>query len=139
MKNQLKNESPIYDIITKLRLIDTEVGGKEETIDFDAKHLGKRLRNNFIGSNFTIGSKTTIFRKDVLSILKLSPVTPKHSLEQLINPKDKQNVSLATDFLSTFSQVLKSESLLDVSIRVSTVAEEIKHLVPIIDGTHMFN
>ena len=125
--------SKIYHIVSKLRFLDLEVGKNEETVDFDSKHLAKRLSNYIIGSNCTIGS-STLFRKDMLGILKLSPISPKHSVEELINPKDKQNVGLATNFLYTLSLGLKSTSLSSVSIRVASVEEDFRYFSTIIDG-----
>ena len=67
MKKTLPEDLAIYDIISKFCFIDMEVGEKEKTIDFDAKHLAKRMRNYLIGSNFTVGS-TVLFQKDVKNL-----------------------------------------------------------------------
>ena len=97
MKYVLDENSSIYPIMSKLRLVDLDVGRNEETTNFDAKHLSKRLRTNLIGGNFKIG-EITLSRTDMLKILNLVPNNSQHSTERLIDPKDKQNVSLATEF-----------------------------------------
>ena len=51
----LPNTSPIYPMISKMRLIDTLVGRNEETTNYDPKHLAKRIRKCLIGDNFHIG------------------------------------------------------------------------------------
>ena len=51
MSHELSADSVIYPTISKLQFIDKDVGKEEETVDFDAKHLAKRMRNYFIGSN----------------------------------------------------------------------------------------
>ena len=64
MSYDLLPTSPIYDIISKLKLIDTKVGLHEETVNFDAKHLLKRLRTWMI-KGFNIGN-TYISKKVVV-------------------------------------------------------------------------
>ena len=52
-------------------------------------------------------------------------------IDQLVNPKDKQNEPLATDFLLTLNDALGKEMLSTASFRVS---EELKMLCPILTG-----
>ena len=113
MSHELSDSSSIYPIVSKLRFIDNMVGSEEETVDFDAKHLAKRWRNYFIGSNCQFG-ETFLYRKDLRGILELAETKPKHAIEELLNPKDKQNVALATEFLYTLGQGLRSSSLKNV-------------------------
>ena len=101
MNHTLSVDSNIYPVISSLKLIDLCVGANEETVDFDAKHLAKRFRNTVIAPQFHIDG-TVLTKKDIPGILKLAN-NNSHSFEQLVNPKDKQNVSLATDLLITFS------------------------------------
>ena len=134
MNNKLENTSPIYAIISKLRFIDLNVGKYEETVDFDGKHLAKRWRNYFIGSKSQFG-ESFIYRRDLKKILKLSPIKPKHSIKELINPRDKQNVALATEFLFTLSQGLRQPELkTKVSIRIANMADDLKHYADVLDG-----
>ena len=70
-----------------------------KSVDFDIKHLAKRVRNCFIIGNFQI-SDTFLNTKDIRYILSTSDVNT-HGIDQLVNPIDRQNVPLATDFLLT--------------------------------------
>ena len=91
----------------------------EETVDFHAKHLAKRLRNYFIGSNCKF-TNTMLYRKDMIKILDLATDKPKHGLKELVNPKDKQNVVMATEFLYSLSQGLRSPKLKEINLRIAT-------------------
>ena len=55
MSFDLDKESLIYPSISRLRLIDRRVGRNEETVNFDSKHIVKRVRTCLIGTNFKIG------------------------------------------------------------------------------------
>jgi hypothetical protein len=112
------------------------VGSNEETVDFDGKHLGKRLRNTIISKQFQIGS-TVLTRKDIEAILSLTQ-TNKHGVEQLVNPADKQNVSLATDLLSTFSKAVKMPALASCGFRVCSVIPVLKLLGYVMEGILAF-
>ena len=133
MEYPLQKTSPIYGIISKLRFIDTMVGKHEETLDFDAKHLAKRMRNYFVGSNCKFGD-TLLYRKDISKILELSPEKLKHAIKELVNPKDKQNVGIATEFLYTLSIGLRSPDLKNINIRVAAIADDLRHFADVIDG-----
>ena len=41
----LSKNSKIFPIVPSLKLLDMNVGKNEETVDFDSKHLAKRMRN----------------------------------------------------------------------------------------------
>ena len=81
MSKQLSNDSPIYPIISKLRLIDMLVGPSDETVDYDGKHLIKRLRNYLIGNSFVIGS-FYLYPADIKKILEKSTYKPKNSINE---------------------------------------------------------
>ena len=54
MDRKLSPTSPIYKYLSRLPLLDMDVGPGNETVNYDHKHLGKRSRNCFIGPNFKI-------------------------------------------------------------------------------------
>ena len=58
----------------------------------------------------------------------------RHTVAELLNPKDKQNASLAIDFLCKFSKALKQNSLKEINKRLSTDADDLAHFSEIIDG-----
>ena len=128
----LKVESDIYHIISTLKLMDMYVGENEETVDFDPKHLGKRIRNSCISPQFQIGG-VVLTRKDIKSILSLS-TTCKHSVDELVNPLDKQNVKLSTDFMVTFSSAVKNASIESVGFRVASLVPALKLLGMVMQG-----
>ena len=101
-------------------------------LDFDAKHLAKRLRNNLICKNLSIGS-STLTTKYVSAILKLLG-SNSNSIEQLVSPEDRQNVSLATDFLNTFSKSVKEQTLETCTVRVALVVPPLQLLGMIMEG-----
>ena len=110
MCNKLSVTSPLYRILSKLLLLDLETGDNEETVDFDAKHLAKRTRNSMIKKSFSIG-KVSINNSDMTKILEKGVMTStRHSVQAMMNPKDKQNVGPAVqnndleDYLSGLHQ-----------------------------------
>ena len=116
-------------------MLDLEAGNGEETVNFDHKHLSKRARNCLIGGNLNIRN-TLIFPEDMKVLLSSVP-TNKHSIEALINPADKQNVSLATDFLATFCEATnpsQHETIVELSFRLACIADELKAFGLVIDG-----
>ena len=77
-----------------------------------------------ISTQFAIGT-TVLTRKDIAAILSTT-VTAKHSVEQIVNPADKQNVSLATDLLITFSTAVKQ------TVEISKLGFRVVAIVPIL-------
>ena len=52
----------------------------------------------------------------------------------MVNPIDKQNVPLATDFLLTLNDALGKDNLSSASFRAAALAEELKMMRLIING-----
>ena len=104
MSNDLPSDSPIYPTISSLRLMDIKVGPNEETVNYDAEHLSKRTRGTLIGENLNIGEGRTLMKSDLVKILEHAPNNSPHSIQSLVNPKDKQSVPLATQLLLLFSE-----------------------------------
>ena len=132
MRFEPYESSLIYPIISVLPLIDFCVGANEETVDFDIKHLATRVQNCFISGNFQIRD-TFLNAKDIRYILSTSDVNT-HGIDQLVNPIDKQNVPLATDFLLNLNDALGKDDLSPASFRVAAFAEELKMMRLIING-----
>ena len=109
------------------------VGSQEETVDFDAKHLAKRLRNQLLSTMFTV-NEVALTRTDLSTNLSLAAEDSKHRIEQLTNPDDRQNISLATDLLLTFAKAVKLPTLSSVGIRVVSVAPALALLGLIVEG-----
>ena len=134
MCHDLSPTSPIYDTIKDLSLLDTKVGRHDETVNFDHKHLVKRLRKCLINDNFKIGNRV-ILKSDMEKIISLVPNNSPYSNKQLLNVGDKMNVPLATAFLLQFCEAVEDvEQLKTVNMRVSDVAEELHLLKFVIEG-----
>ena len=106
MSHKLCPSSPIYDTIKDLLLLDKMVGKNDETVNFDHKHLVKRLRKCLINNNFKIGDRV-LLKSDMEKILSLVPNNTKYSNNQLFNIGDKMNVPLATSFLVQFCDAVE--------------------------------
>ena len=83
--------SPIQHILASLPLLDLEVGPNDENVDFDHKHFSKGLRKCLIGGSFK--RSFTLLSPNDLRVLLSSTNSLKDSIDALINPDDKQNVS----------------------------------------------
>ena len=82
-----------------------KVGENNETTNFDPKHLAKRMRNFLIGNSVKIGEKL-VQPSDISKVLSASKsFDSKHKVQRLLDPDDKQNVDLATDFLLQLSEI----------------------------------
>ena len=55
--HKLNPTSPIYNEIASLKYMDLNTCNLDVTIDFDAKHLSKRLRSTIIGGKLRIFGK----------------------------------------------------------------------------------
>lgn len=100
MNFPLNLESPLGEIIGKLPLVDMMVGKFDETSNFDVKHLAKRCWTNIMKGTMEIRG-VTLLKADLKNVLVLS-LFGSHDVENLIYPKDKQNVPAATTFLLKF-------------------------------------
>ena len=96
--------SELGKIIVQLDFVDLKVGKHNETLNFDAKHIAKRCRTSLISEKLVLKS-LTLTKKDVGDILALSERRT-HDVDSLLNPKDKQNVPLASDTLLSFIEVV---------------------------------
>ena len=134
MSYDLSISSAIYPVISRLRLMDTKVGRNEETVNFDAKHITKRIRTSIIGGNFSIGD-VTLTKGDVEKVLSCAPNEFPHSTAQMLNPLDKQNAPLATSTLLQFQKaVLDVNKLKSSSFRIAGVSIELFLFSFVIDG-----
>lgn len=134
MSHDLQPSSSIYEIISKLKLIDTKVGFHEETVNFDAKHMIKRIRTYAI-KGFSMGT-TYISKNDVEKLLQTSTTfDSKHSIKELLNPKDKQNVPLATEFVLEFIKAVSDKNTVkSINFRFTSIYEELELLKYVMEG-----
>ena len=134
-KHHLNPSSPIYPIISKCYLLDQTAGQHEETTDFDAKHLVKRIKYHITGENFRIGD-TSFSQADVRAILEAATIRPSQkSVDQIINHGDKQNVAVATELLLLFVNVCSNEQLITgLGVKFGFCITELQLLSLVFDG-----
>ena len=134
MDSRLNETSSLFPTISQLKLIDHAVGCHEETTNYDAKHLAKRLRN-FLIKTFSVGNETVITKLDMKQILSCARNTSSHSTQSMLNPDDKQNVALATQMLLHFCESVSNvENLKEINFRVSNAAVELHLFTFVIEG-----
>ena len=89
----LSSSSPIFRLLSPLRLFNTFCGTDDLTVDFDYKHTCKRFRNTLIrtqGMEIDGVSITAAVVKRHLVEAGMSPST----VDTLLSPNDKQDVTL---------------------------------------------
>ena len=134
MSHELDEDSPIYPVMSKLRLVNLQVGRNEETTNFDAKHLSICMLTSTVGGNFKIGD-IVLSQSDMAKILACVPNESNHRMEQLLNPKDKQNVPLATQLLLLYCKAIDDiDKLKTLSFKIAGIAEELHLFKYVIEG-----
>lgn len=98
-------------ILATLDFFDLNLVLGEFSVNYDAKHLVKRLRANFIQEKRSLKLiKTSIGRFNLDDLLGNHPL--KHGL---LDPKDRQNVPLAVQLLQLIHENTKDEAV-DISL-----------------------
>ena len=111
MKHVVSSTSQLGRIMRQLPLVDLLVGPNDETSNFDAKHIAKRLWTSII-TTMKIAN-VEINKIDVRAIMELSTVDDARDILSIICPKDKQNVPAATSCLLRFVDVFSSSEKFD--------------------------
>ncbi|KAF8058599.1 hypothetical protein FPV67DRAFT_1565461 [Lyophyllum atratum] len=97
-KQSLSPNSPIYDLLSPLPLLNLEVGDDDLTADKDYKHVFKRLRNLLLRPKGFLVHGVHITPSVIRSHLFSNEVNLTRA-DYLLNPNDKQDVKLAYDLL----------------------------------------
>ena len=97
----LSVDSVLYNELKDLPYLDLVTAPNSITLDFDVKHMCKRLRNNLISGSITILGVN--FNKPMLKTLLISLNYSHSVINQLLNPVDKQNVPLVVKLLTVFT------------------------------------
>ncbi|KAF8198428.1 hypothetical protein BJ912DRAFT_1074363 [Pholiota molesta] len=112
MKHDLDSQDPIFSSLSQLPLFNLKCGDDGVTADFDWKHVLKRFRNTAIRQKgFKLNGRTfstPILRKHLKS-LGMSNVT----IDSLLSPNDKQDVTLMTKLLHAVSQLASTPDTAD--------------------------
>lgn len=97
-KRRIDPDSPIYDMLHVLPLMNMEVGDDDLTADKDYKHIFKRLRNLLLRDKghdvHGVHIKPSVIRSHFAS----NDLTSTR-IDYLLNPNDRQDVKLAYDML----------------------------------------
>ena len=126
MTYPVQESSVLYPVVSNLRLIDLNVGKHEETTNYDAKHIGKRLRNTMISGRFQIGDRALIQVNDIVAILQKTSNLSNISTDRMICVQDKQNVPLATQFLVLFCDAVQHRDEINtINLRVSQASDDL--------------
>jgi len=97
-KRPLSHLSPIFPLLSNLRLMNLFVGDFDLTADKDYKHVMKRLRNLLLRKMGTLVDGVHITSALLRFHLKENNVST-HRLDYLLNPHDRQNVPLCYSLL----------------------------------------
>ncbi|KAK7001931.1 hypothetical protein R3P38DRAFT_3326830 [Favolaschia claudopus] len=96
---KLSAESPIYEYLKDLPLMDFHVGDDDLTAGKDPKHVFKRGRNRFLRKSGTQVMGVHISPAIIRTHLQSANHSYQH-ISSILNPKDKQDVKLAFNLLS---------------------------------------
>ncbi|KAG6835458.1 hypothetical protein H0H93_001265, partial [Arthromyces matolae] len=97
-KHTLASNSPIYNLLASLPLMNLEVGNDDLTPDKDAKHVFKRLRNLMLREK-GVKIEDVHIKPSLISIHLRSNNNSSQRAGSLLNPNDKQDVKLAYELL----------------------------------------
>ena len=97
-KKSLPQSSNIFHLLGHLKLFNTLVGDDDITCDKDYKHVFKRLRNLLLRDKGTMVNGIHI-TPSVLSWHLRADGMPAHKIGYLLNPADKQDVTLVFTLL----------------------------------------
>ncbi|KAL0065967.1 hypothetical protein AAF712_007095 [Marasmius tenuissimus] len=105
MTHRLSEENPLYDILLPLTGLNKWTSKDGVTMDFDFKHLFKRICT-LLCSKEGMLVNATVINKLLLSEWLLRISTLSHGwIHNLLNPKDAQNVPRAIDLMKVIEQL----------------------------------
>ena len=126
--------SPVGEIIVKLPLVDTKCGKRQETANFDAKHIGKRMWLALINETVEL-SGIKVVRNDLVELLLLADGVEKLEVERLLYPTDKQNLAAATKFCILFIEVMRNTDKHNkLPFKMQSIIPELQLHAEVIDG-----
>ena len=129
----------LFAKVKEMKLFDLNVGKYGESVDYDPKHLTKRVRNTVISDNWVVGT-TVVTRSDIRKLLSSCTDVNTHSVAKLLDVTDKQNVPLATDLLLSLSDSAKNFEKAPTSLgfRLTSLKGVLHALSLVIDGLLSF-
>ena len=121
-----------YRHVSNLPLMDYLVGPNGETTNFDAKHLAKRCWTMCLREKMCING-VVITKKLLKEMFKENSFKVS---DEIIHPKDKQNVKSATTFLLAFIERSQAEE--DLPYGLMAVQKQLKMLAEVFTGVLSF-
>ncbi|KAF8874102.1 hypothetical protein CPB84DRAFT_1817929 [Gymnopilus junonius] len=106
-KKQLSQDSPIWDQLSSLEMMNLEVSDDDVTADKDYKHIFKRLCNLLLRETGILVYRVHMKPAGVRSHLHTNNVSLQRS-SYLLNPEDRQDVYLAYDLLQEIWRLLNA-------------------------------
>ena len=103
MGRELELESGLHEILGKLELLNLHCGPDQETPDFEYKHLLKRLCNTLLQMKCTTLDGVVLTPQLLKSHLLQHMAKGEHGVNAILSPKDKQDVKLMCDLLSSIA------------------------------------
>lgn len=96
--NFLYEDSPIYPILSPLKLLDMHCSDNDLTCDKDWKHIFKRFRNLLLRQKGIVVNGIRVMPDIMCDHLREAGVSANH-IRAIFNPNDKQDVKLTFDLL----------------------------------------
>ena len=106
---KLSVDVPSYPYLKELEYMDMLALPMGVTVDYDGKHLSKRIRNNTLTGSIKIFGKS--FDSSILQLFLKYLDYPDNEINSMLSPDDKQNVPLAVKLLKSFSKDFDAASL----------------------------
>ena len=131
----LSHVSPLHDTLSNIPLLDLSCGPYEETISYDPKHLVKRCWCSCINGTVNING-VIIYNDDLRQLLLLSEINSM-VVDNLVKPRDKQNVPNASKFMLTFIHAVRDENLV-LPYRLQSIKSELRLLSYVFEGLLSF-
>ena len=116
-----------------LSLFEVKVGTFGHTVNYDAKHLSKRLRNTLISMKKTIGIHD-ITHADLEELVSITEGVTNNTAKSLLNPMDRQNVPYATELSLRVQNFSEKADDIPLPFRLAQVAPGVKLLGVIAHG-----
>ena len=121
--NQMKKLNHSLPVLKLLKNFDRNLVCGEYSVNYDPKHLAKRIRSIMISSSRTmLLNKVQINSNQVEALLKSKNIS---QTSNLLNPHDKQNVPMAVSLLEMIHQLTKEDFYEDNSNKNNPLNKDI--------------
>ena len=134
--NQMKKLNHSLPVLKLLKNFDRNLVCGEYSVNYDPKHLAKRIRSIMISSSRTmLLNKVQINSNQVEALLKSKNIS---QTSNLLNPHDKQNVPMAVSLLEMIHQLTKEDFYEDNSNKNNPLNKDIYNELKLL-GKYIFH